>query len=291
MNSPAAYPKSPYAQRGYLRHSGYLRYSLQVAVPWSQDLRNEISRKLPVIKLTAFKCGDGMRLTQSGLIQVRPDTSLFTSVIILDTLMSLEAVTECEFSENRKKSMNKIFFKGFPYQVTKDKVVAFFQQFGPVEYVYFMCGPKRGRHVSKIGYVIFSLRSGVENLLSLKEPLMFKDNEICFEEYKTNIGRVRSRMAKDNKQTSFETQGLETSPTLQTLWFVDKGLKQSQNSISNAAKSPQSFGDRGVAGNLPTAAAKKEECYRVRPWLDLTSHVHGNHANGGNIRFNIDVCQ
>lgn len=291
MNREAEFRTSPYAQGGYLRHTGYLRYSLREAIPWSQDLRNEISKKLPVIKMTPFKCGEGMRLTQSGLIQVRPEASLLKSVIILDTLMYLEAVAECEFSENKKKSMNKIFFKGFPYQVTKEKVVSFFEQFGSVEYVYFMCGPKRGRHVSKIGYVIFSLRSGVDNLLSLKEPLLFKDCEINFEEYKTNIGRVRSRMAKENKLTSVEIHELETGLTLKTLLFADEGLKLSQNSISMAPKSPQSFGDSGVAGNLSTAAAKKEECSRSRPWLDLAGRVNRNHTNGRNVRFNMDFCQ
>lgn len=277
------------SRRSPLQHSGYLRYELERPLPWNQDLRNDVAKKIPVVKMTPWKCGDGMRLTQSGLIQVKPDACLLPTFVILETPMRLEAVPEHEFSEKKKKAMNKVFFKGFPRQVTKEEVTVLFEEFGAVEYVYFMCGPKRGRHASKIGYVIFSHRSGVDSLLSLKEPLVFQDCEISFEEYKTNIGRVRTRMVKESKMSSAETQQIEMSQNIEALLLADDGSKPLQNSISTTANSPQLLRDRLVIRGVGSTAARKEECSNERrPWLILHWDISRNHANRENIRFNLD---
>lgn len=96
-------------------------------------------------------------------------------------------------------------FKGIPYQSTKNDVIRVFSVYGSVEYVYFMCEPKRKRNAFKMGYVVFGSRDAVDLLLSPGNSVMFDSYSIsCQEYYNTKKSRRNGGPSTQTSQNEFK---------------------------------------------------------------------------------------
>lgn len=172
----------------YERQTSNYSFHLSHPLPWTQAFRDEFKRLVPGhFNLQVFKCGHGMKSFKSGIFQVEESQAgVLEDFDVQGVVCILRPISPSTYSAMKTKSMTKLFFKGFPSYATRADVQELFQQFGRVEYSYFMCDSKNGDNKYKMGYVIYDCRESVERLMAYSPYLLFQGFKISYEEYQTN---------------------------------------------------------------------------------------------------------
>ena len=182
--------------------------------------------------------------------------------------------------------MNKVFFKGFPFYAKKSDVKTVFEQFGTVEYIYFMCEPKRTRHPCKMGYVVFESRNPVDLLFNLGGTILFHNQVITCQEYHNtkksrregadyiskDLSPKRPLRVDKNYPTRENSLGLVNSPSFRTINSQSKNPKEIQNVKSKFSR--------------PVCQVQKVKVGEAI-WLSSTKEIEENSAKCQNLRFNL----
>lgn len=264
----------------------FFHFRLEAALLWDQDIRDELSHRLPVVSLIPFKSGQGMKNFESGLIQITPNYEVPCSMKIAGTTASFSQVSEARFKEGKRNNMIKVFFKGFPFQAKKNDIKNAFDQFGSVEYVYFMCAPKRTKHPFRMGYVIFDCRESAENLLNHKEPYYYLSHLISVEEFRTN---------KKPAKVKTEVQSVKGSSKRMMTEYSQNELGIGVNNTPSFRTITSQLVDRKSKPDAPKSGFFKPSLEtkgtfskgKCQEWLNSSGQVTKNSYNCDNLRFNI----
>lgn len=264
----------------------YYRFRLETEILWNIKLREDMARLIPLSGLVTNRSGEGMKFCHSGVIEIPQGTKVPTQLFIQGIEFIFSATVEEEFNFVKRASMNKVFFKGFPYQVTKSEVKSLFEKFGEVKYIYFMCEPKKTKHPCKMGYVVYDSRDSVDTLFSNGGSLRFDNYFITCEEY-LNTKKSRREYTKKPAHTN---QLQAKNPIKETIipatnklhlatgkMFINTSPKQNCYQIDQKILKPNSF-LKGV---------KRDKLY----WLDLSEKIEHNSLNLLNLRFNVNIPQ
>lgn len=154
--------------------------------------------------LIPVRSGPGRKLTTEGVVKVLADSLLQKTTIYKDSKLTWTPITEFLFERYKKELSTKIYFRGFPMDMTLSQVASFFGPFGPLQYVYIMCDPVGKQRSNKQGYIIFESRAAVERLFCHRSNLSFKGFSIYVEEYKTK----NSSILNGRFQTGHSTETL-----------------------------------------------------------------------------------
>lgn len=268
----------------------YFRFRLEAPLLWSQQARDEFARCLPVSSLKPYKCGEGMRFFQTGLLKLKKPNKIQETISIQGNSLLIAPISESTFSAEQLSIRNKVFFKGFPFNTTKQAIKQVLQEFGKAEYVYFMCNPKKSRLPCKMGYVIFDCRESVENLLRQGPHLTYEGRVVTFEEYRTSRKMADSLENSSHKETmSKQIVNCQTIEMLNPLGIgeVLTGDGRSPSNISRHKAPPKKDKIKFKLNSSKLLNLSKPRFFKGQPWLDSTRQIHTNSNDCNNIRFNI----
>lgn len=232
-----------------------------------------------MVAIVPVKCGLNMKYFKSGLVQIETGHSILRKFKINHVKLTLIQISEDKFKEGKKKMMVKVFFKGFPFQTKKSGIKTFFSAFGLVEYIYFMCAPKKSKHPCRMGYIIFDSRESAEQLLNHKEAIYYGKSQVTVEEYRTN-----------RKHTNDSIKGLMTAAIKNPSFKPREGvhITMSFNELMVYSQYRQEM--PSIAKHSTMAAMHMQGYYtnsKNNHWLASSRDIGMNSLNYDNIRFNI----
>lgn len=163
-------------------------YKVSTAIRCDQAFRGYMMKQFAYDALIPFKTGEGKKYTLAGLLRRAAGGDAEESAELEGVSVRISRISAAAYEELKLQTMSKVFFKGFPPSAKKTEVEAYFGKFGEVQYVYFMCEPKKGKSPYRMGYAIFESRASTEKLLqqSRGAGLVFEGYKITVDDYKPN---------------------------------------------------------------------------------------------------------
>ncbi len=255
----------------------FLKYILEDQVLCSQEFRQALITRMNCLSMTPIKCGQGRRYTKSGVLEIdgKNMVQIPKMVEVNGVVVKLEPISFDMFEKLKQKEAVKIFFKGFPISATKSDVQAIFEQFGNIQYSYFMVESKQGIANNKLGYIIYSDREAVERLLINKTPLFFGNNRIIYAEYQPN-----RKVTKKGKKT---VPVYENKPASNVSVIMQKSEVSKPDSKMAHGEKPRNKWPVGQVSN------DGYQAYFKRPFLKVSDEVRQNTVSNMNIRFNVYI--
>ena len=270
--------------------SAFFRYNLKALTLWSMKLREDMAKAIPLVTLIPSKSGEGMKYSEFGVIQTLSNTKVPKEITISDLEITLTPIPEEEFNKVKKASMNKVFFKGFPFHTKKGDVKTVFEPFGDVKYIYFMCEPKKTKHPCKMGYVVFDSRNAVDNLFALGDSLLYNNHTITFEEYH-NTKKSRRELNPKTEQCGLskglpsETKAMDLAQTRdKSLGLGNTASARTIQSTTVPQKAPLLSKSKFSSTTFTQAPGS-----RHLEWLTSVAEVARNSACASNLRFHVNL--
>lgn len=264
--------------------SYFWKFDLNSSIIWSKDFREALMNKVPFEALSVFKCGEGKKWIEGGLLKTKNFISPNTGIQLMDSLLSMSQISFQTYQKLKKTTQNKVFFKGFPYFASKAEVKAVFERFGNVSYVYFMCEARNGKNPYKMGYLIFANYNSVDDLLEYGLPLKYFNFLISYEEYHSN-----KKAPKTSNLTGDRGLGINKG-----LFGQFKSQMEEENLRKHVlpGKNVMKFNNNVKQGDQ-RLATPFSNCYKGKSltqlWLASSAKVAANASNPSNLRINICV--
>ena len=250
----------------------YLRFRLATPVECDTEFRQFMTCQISAAHVIPRKAGPTLKATQQGVLKLPAgvhyplsDHSFYRGVRI-----HFEIISENLYEQERKVSLTKIYFKGFPKGITPQDVEKTFENFGKIQYVFMIKTKGQEMNSKSHGYFFFSRRSEVEKLLNYPGKLYFAGFRIKYDEFKSTVPGKRGQ------------HHLASKPT--------KILKSVSELVLDTAVNQLHVRRASMLEPHSKAAMKLEFAPlqpRNQPHLQCCSKVSENLALPKNIRFNV----
>jgi len=248
----------------------YYKFKIDHKLPCNHKLREEVNKSLCLKAFYPLKSGEGKRFTDRGVLETSAPVG--EQIVWWDCPVSLSKISRKEFESCHEETQQKVFFRGFPNDVKRQEVKKFFEPFGKVQYIYFMCEPKSRTASSKMGYVIFDVHESVEALLAQKNKLYYNRSTVYVDLYSSNRKKPKTALITGILASEFEGR-LNPKDS-------DKILKDKSSSSGAAiVKQPR----------VMIQAAISFEASRAASLYTQFANVLANSLDPTNLRFNIKL--
>lgn len=287
MQLPEHILTSSHDRRGPAKATSfYYRFSLECPVLWNMKFREDFGKLLPLTGMVVNKTGEGMKYSQSGVFEIDATFTPPAYLIVQGLEFRIEQTSRQEFDQVRRSSMNKVFFKGFPFQAKKTDVKQVFDAFGLVKYIYFMCEPKKTKHPCKMGYVVFDSRDSVDRLFSQGNSVQYQNHSIACEEY-LNTKKSRREFNSVQDRVQPKPSKLEKEEKECTHYVLRNGATFGKVPSSDTLVT---YGVHGRTNSLFQRLNSPNDMVMTRIyWMESTKAVLKNTTSFDNIRFNVNL--
>lgn len=254
----------------------YFKFKLEAPVQCDIDFRKFMTCQIPAAHVMPLKTGATLKSTQQGVLRLPQGAHypLLKNPFYKGLHIDFLEISQSNYEKEKKESLTKIYFKGFPPGISTHEVELTFNRFGKIQFVFIM--KPRGYERSSFGhgYLFFSCRAEVENLLRYPGKLYFDGYRIKFEEFKSTIPGKNF----EHNKNPVAVKKLRSISMLE----MDPVKESDPESIpTNPGVWSQTIKDSNV-----------HSLQRLnRPFLANTAKVGCNHLITDNVRFNLTLTK